>query len=78
MVGKGARHVVLVSRSGTNGKVEKLKKDMEASNARLVVHRCDVGDKEEVAALIELIRSEMPPIRGLIHSAMVLHVGYSL
>ena len=74
MVDKGARHIVLVSRSGSNAKVQELMNEMEAYDARIVVEKCDVGDKLDVAALTERIRIEMPPMKGLIHSAMVLHV----
>lgn len=77
MVNKGARHIVLASRSGSNPKVRELVDEIEAYDAKIVVEKCDVGDVLDVAALIERIRTEMPPIKGLIHSAMVLHVHYS-
>lgn len=75
MVEKGARNIILISRSGTNPKTRELIKDMEAFNARLVVHECDVGDKKDVDPFIMRMGTEMPPVRGVIHSAMVLEVG---
>ena len=77
MVNKGARHIVLVSCSGSKAKVNEFLKETEAYTARTVMENCDVGDICDVKALIERITMEMPPIQGLIHSAMVLHVSYS-
>ena len=67
----------MVSRSGSNAKVQELMNKMKAYDARIVVEKCDVGDILDVAAMTERTRIEMPPIKGLIHSAMVLHVRQS-
>jgi NAD(P)-dependent dehydrogenase (short-subunit alcohol dehydrogenase family) len=74
MVSKGARNLVLVSRSGSaTGKVKELIDELALDGAKTVVKSCDVGDNKAVQALIQDLAS-MPEIRGVIHGAMVLHV----
>jgi len=74
MVSKGARHIVLLSRSGsTNGKADALIKDMHKLGAAVIVRACDVADKLQVNAVIAGLAKSLP-VRGLIHAAMVLVV----
>ena len=78
MVEKGARHVILVSRSGlAKETVTNLIEKLSALGANIVVRRCDVGEKEDVEKLVAEVSREMPPIRGVIHAAMVLRVSTS-
>jgi NAD(P)-dependent dehydrogenase (short-subunit alcohol dehydrogenase family) len=76
MVGKGAKHIVLLSRSGTLN--EKAKRQVDAINeagANITVHRCDVADQADVERLVSAKLNEFPPVRGIVHGAMVLHVS---
>lgn len=77
MVGKGARHVVLVSRSARlEGAVQKLAQDLKNSaDASIVVRACDVTSKESVDKLIGECATELPPIAGVVHAGMVLRVS---
>ena len=50
----------------------------KAYDATIAVHQCDVGSEDDVKTLVEKISQEMPAINGVIHSAMVLHVGETL
>ncbi|TLS26126.1 hypothetical protein PpBr36_04235 [Pyricularia pennisetigena] len=75
MAEKGARHLVVVSRSDTvSPKVAEMIKEADAAHgAKVSVSRCDVALIEDVERMIEGISlANMPPIRGVIHSAMVL------
>lgn len=75
MVGKGARNIVLVSRSGSaTGKVKELIDELAAVGATVVVRQCDVANKESVENLIMNELIGMPEIRGVVHGAMVLRV----
>lgn len=75
MVSKGARNLVLVSRSSSiSGKVKELVDQLAIVGANIVVRRCDVADSKSVQSLIHDLAS-MPEIRGVIHGAMVLHVS---
>ncbi|KAI9647281.1 hypothetical protein NHQ30_003664 [Ciborinia camelliae] len=73
MVNKGAKHLVLVSRSGSvTGKVKELVDDLSAVGANIVVRSCDVTDSGAVNNLIADVFTDMPEVRGVIHGAMVL------
>jgi hypothetical protein len=79
MVGKGAANIVLISRSGSaTGKVKELIGELATVGAKIVVRRCDVASKESVDNLIRKELVGLPPVRGVVHGAMVLHVSCSL
>ncbi|KAG5927211.1 Type I Iterative PKS [Claviceps africana] len=70
---QGAGHIVLLSRSGSaTPAVTKLIEDGAGKGACVHVMKCDVGEEESVRALVSKIRQSLPPIRGVIHAAMVL------
>ena len=75
MIDRGARNLVLTSRRGANEKCQKLLTRMSAYNATIAVHQCDIASEDDVRRLVNRISQEMPPIKGVIHSAMVLHVS---
>ncbi|KAK3942622.1 polyketide synthase [Diplogelasinospora grovesii] len=73
MVGKGAKNIVLVSRSGSvTGKVKELVGELAAVGANIVVRRCNVVNKVEVDELINTGLQGLPPVRGAVHGTMVL------
>ncbi|KAH0497490.1 hypothetical protein TgHK011_004790 [Trichoderma gracile] len=73
MVRRGARHIILLSRSGkVTDDVSKLMKESRKLGASIYVVPCDVADAESVRALVQELQDDMPPIRGIIHAAMVL------
>lgn len=75
MVKNGARHIVLLSRSGGNNvKVKKLIQKL-SGQATVVAKACDVADEEQVRRLISDCAKTLPPICGVVHAAMVLEVG---
>jgi len=76
MIEKGARNILLISRSGNSGgKVEELIQEAKGAGAEVIVRACDVVNKSEVEHLLTRGVASMPPVRGVIHAAMVLHVG---
>ncbi|KAI0540222.1 hypothetical protein GGR58DRAFT_511879 [Xylaria digitata] len=73
MVSRGARHLVLVSRNGSAiGKVKELIEEVAQVGAEIIVRRCDVANAADVEELVNFGLEGMPPVRGLIHGAMVL------
>jgi hypothetical protein len=75
MVSKGAKHIVLLSRSGQlRGKAKEQIDKLNDDGANIVVRSCDVADKASVDNLISVGLTGLPPVRGIIHGAMVLHV----
>lgn len=76
MVSKGARNIVLLSRSGAvHGKAKEQVDALNASGANVVIRRCNVVDRADVDALLSSGLEGLPPVRGIIHGAMVLHVS---
>jgi len=70
---QGARHLVLVGRRGIHNEesaqaVESLRK----MGANVVVEAADVGSADAVAGVLDHIRNDMPPLRGIFHAAMNL------
>ncbi|KAI0130517.1 polyketide synthase [Xylariales sp. AK1849] len=74
MVGRGAGHILLLSRSGRKeGQVAALAEQLEQShNAKIVVKACDVADVDSVASVLAFCNKEMPSIAGVVHAGMVL------
>ncbi|GAW12429.1 hypothetical protein ANO14919_017950 [Xylariales sp. No.14919] len=73
MVSRGARHLVLVSRSGSaTGKVKNLIDEVAEVGAEIIVRKCDVANAADVEELVNFGLEGLPPVRGLIHGAMVL------
>jgi acyl transferase domain-containing protein/NADPH:quinone reductase-like Zn-dependent oxidoreductase/acyl carrier protein/NADP-dependent 3-hydroxy acid dehydrogenase YdfG len=76
MIGRGARHLVLMGRSGAIR--PELALELEAARTRgaeVAVVKCDVADEAALAATLVAIRKKGPPIRGILHGAMVLDDG---
>lgn len=75
MVRQGARHIVLLSRGGKmTDEVNKLMKESRKLGASIYVMPCDVAEEKNVLELVEQLQDDLPPIRGIIHAAMVLRV----
>lgn len=75
MVKRGARHIILLSRSGKiTDDLSRLMKESRKLGASIYVVPCDVADEKSVQALVEELQDDLPPIRGIIHAAMVLRV----
>ncbi|KAG5972993.1 Type I Iterative PKS [Claviceps arundinis] len=72
-VNQGAGHLVLLSRGGRwTADIAKLAEVGKASGSHIHVMKCDVGDEESVSLLLSKVRKSLPPVRGIIHAAMVL------
>lgn len=76
MISKGAKNIVLLSRSGElQGKAKEQIDLLNDNGANIVVRSCDVVDRGAVDRLISDGLADLPPVRGIIHGAMVLHVS---
>lgn len=76
-VEKGARHIVLISRGGVvTEKLQKLISELSTTKAEILVRPCDITNKEQVESLVRGMQ-QMPPIKGVIHGAMVLRVSHT-
>ncbi len=73
LVENGARHLVLVGRSGAQtDPARQAVAELEALGARVVVEQADVSRADQLADVLARIRESLPPLRGVVHAAMVL------
>ncbi|OHU31154.1 polyketide synthase [Mycobacteroides franklinii] len=69
----GAGDIVLTSRRAPDTDAQRVIEEItERSKTRIHVFTADVGEESEVAALLERIRAELPPLAGVAHLAGVL------
>jgi acyl transferase domain-containing protein/acyl carrier protein/2-polyprenyl-3-methyl-5-hydroxy-6-metoxy-1,4-benzoquinol methylase len=73
LVKNGAKHLVLMGRSGTASPgASEAVKTLESAGASVVVASSDVSQATQVADVLTNIEQSLPPLRGIIHAAMVL------
>lgn len=74
LAARGARRLVLVSRRGpaTEG-ADALLARLREHGARATAHAVDVTDPQQVRALLDELAEHEGPLRGVVHSAVVLH-----
>lgn len=73
LVERGARHLVLVGRSGAaSPAAAAFLTESLAAGAAVRAEAVDVADRAAVGALFAKIGREMPPLGGVVHAAMVL------
>ncbi len=73
MADRGARHLVLVSRSGPKtGADQSAVEKMVQRGAQVQVEKMDVTDLDAVRLLVQRVQNELPPLAGVIHGAAVL------
>jgi NADPH:quinone reductase-like Zn-dependent oxidoreductase/SAM-dependent methyltransferase len=75
MIENGAQNIILLGRSGGNSpSVQNLQKKYEGTSVTIRALACNVGNRDEMAHAVAAC-SDLPPIRGVIHSALVLSVS---
>jgi NADPH:quinone reductase-like Zn-dependent oxidoreductase/short-subunit dehydrogenase/acyl carrier protein len=73
---QGAGHLVLLSRRGAKAPgAEEAKAELEALGAQVHLKACDVTDASQVKRLLDEIQGALPPLKGIVHAAMVLDDG---
>ena len=76
LVDRGARHLVLVGRSGAASEAARRTiAELEAGGATIRSEALDIADKSAVQRLFASLSKTMPPVGGLMHAAMVLDDG---
>jgi emericellamide synthase (highly reducing iterative type I polyketide synthase) len=71
---KGARHIVIFSRTGKpDSDTKNFLDNLTSQGVTVRVEKCDVSSEESLAQALATIKETMPPIRGLFQAAMVLH-----
>ena len=76
MAGLKVKNIILISRSGMKSESAlSVARDLQQAGVRLKAYACDVSDSEQLDQTLKLCAKEMPPIRGVIQSSMVLRVS---
>ena len=74
LVRRGARHLALLSRRGaaaTPG-AEQILEEFAAAGVSVVAPACNVADADPLRGTLASIQASMPPVRGIVHAAMVI------
>ena len=69
---RGARSIVLVGRHGPSLEIEVHMAELRDAGVRIEAMAADVANSAQVESVVERIRREFPPLRGIVHAAMVL------
>ncbi|WUI10429.1 SDR family NAD(P)-dependent oxidoreductase [Micromonospora sp. NBC_00421] len=68
----GTEHVVLVSRRGPDAPgAAELAAELRDLGTRVTVAACDIADRAAVAALLDRVQADGPPVRAVVHTAGV-------
>ncbi|MEV4135113.1 SDR family NAD(P)-dependent oxidoreductase [Dactylosporangium sp. NPDC049742] len=75
LAGRGAGHIVLMSRSEPAAAVLADLDELRAGGTGVTVFRGDAARAADVAAVMDLIDRDLPALRGVVHAAGVLDDG---
>jgi acyl transferase domain-containing protein/NADPH:quinone reductase-like Zn-dependent oxidoreductase/NAD(P)-dependent dehydrogenase (short-subunit alcohol dehydrogenase family)/acyl carrier protein len=74
LVKHGAKSLVLISRRGLSAlEAIEFVDSARTAGIRVLAEPCDVTNQSSVSCLLDRIRANMPPLRGVFHAAMVLN-----
>jgi NAD(P)-dependent dehydrogenase (short-subunit alcohol dehydrogenase family) len=72
---RGARSLVLTGRRGATPEAEAGLAALRARGVRVAAEAADVTRREEVDRVFDRIQRDSPPLKGILHAAMVLDDG---
>jgi SAM-dependent methyltransferase len=75
MVERGAKYLVLMGRSGASNEAQGAITTLERYGAHILEIQGDVSVEQDVTRVLSEVKRVMPPLRGIIHSAVVLEDG---
>ncbi len=73
LVSKGAKHLILIGRSGVVSEEARLAlAEFKTQGVIVQASACDVTDKAALSALLTACEKTLPPLKGIIHAAAVI------
>jgi acyl transferase domain-containing protein/NADPH:quinone reductase-like Zn-dependent oxidoreductase/NADP-dependent 3-hydroxy acid dehydrogenase YdfG/acyl carrier protein len=76
LVDKGARNLVLISRSGPSSEeAQNAISKLENKGVKIHAVSCDITDRKAVSNLLAEITETLPPLKGIVHAATVINDG---
>lgn len=78
LVDQGAKNLVLTGRSDASERARKAIAQFEEAGVKVQLVSADISDFAQVANLLQIIKSQMLPLRGIFHAAGVLDDGLML
>ncbi|MGP3962304.1 type I polyketide synthase [Nonomuraea sp. 3N208] len=75
LVQHGARHLVLVGRSGPAPEAADRIAALTAGGVEIHIAKADITSRDQLTDLLDEIARRMPPLRGVVNSAVVLDDG---
>ena len=73
LASKGARHLLLISRSGPQTlEAQEAIARLEAQGVSVHAAACDVTDRNALAALLAETATTLPPLQGIVHAAALI------
>ena len=74
LAGLEAKHIAIISRSGTSKpEAKSALEELMALGVDAKSYICDIVDPEAFSATVSRISSELPPVKGAIHCAMIVN-----
>ncbi len=76
---RGGANLILIGRSGASSEEARAAvRELEAGGVRVLALAADVARPEDLRAVLDRARAEMPPLRGVFHSAVSFEDGILL
>jgi polyketide synthase 12/myxalamid-type polyketide synthase MxaB len=69
---RGARHLVLLSRRPPTEDAQRALEELEGAGVTVVTRQADVSVRRDLRRVFDLVRSSMPPLKGIMHAAGLL------
>jgi NADPH:quinone reductase-like Zn-dependent oxidoreductase/NAD(P)-dependent dehydrogenase (short-subunit alcohol dehydrogenase family)/aryl carrier-like protein len=76
LVGRGARNLILLGRSGPSSEEALVTiARLERLGAKVLCRACDITDRQSLERVLDEASVVMPPLRGIVHAAAIIHDG---
>ncbi|MEO1627103.1 MAG: SDR family NAD(P)-dependent oxidoreductase, partial [Bacteroidota bacterium] len=72
---EGAKNIVVASRNPKGGRSLALREELTQMGVQLHFIQTDVSDAQQIQQLIQTIKEELPPLKGIVHAAGAIDDG---